>query len=478
MTDIFEHADQSSTNPSTDLVPIDALVPSVVFAAGGAQDVLAKLRAIVAENKPDISTEKGRKQVKSIVRKIQSTKVGLDTMGKELSDRLRAQMNPILDERRQIKEGCDEIAEKYREPLTLWEAQEAERIKAHEDALADISALAGPALPALSSDEIRDRIKQLDELTVAPYNWQEFIQRAIDAKKSARATLDEMLAETVARETAEAEAAQRAAEEEAARQAELARLQAEREAEIARQAAEEARIAAEQAAEEEAARVAEAARLERERIQREADEAAEAARVERARIEAQAAQDAANAEAERQRLADEKQRLIDDAAAKEAARKEEQRVDYIRRMIQHIVNCGNGFIDGATYPYGVLFHELEEKIVYDDATFAEFKDEAIAARDAALKKLRDSQERQAEATRRHEQEKAAAVQAERDQQAAELRRQEADRQRREADKENRAKVNRKARDYLISHCGLHTDQATNVIKALAAGQIPGVRIEY
>jgi colicin import membrane protein len=62
--------------------------------------------------------------------------------------------------------------------------------------------------------------------------------------------------------------------------------------------------------------------------------------------------------------------------------KEQQRIDYMRRMLKHIEDCGNGTIDGKPHPFGILFRELEEKIVIDDS-FAEFKDEAIRAKSVA-----------------------------------------------------------------------------------------------
>ena len=121
-------------------------------------------------------------------------------------------------------------------------------------------------------------------------------------------------------------------------------------AEIARQAAEAARLAAEQAAAEEAARVA------REAAERE-------------------------------------------AAAKLAA----QRADYHRRMLQHVKNCGFGFIDEQPQPLGILQHELTTKIKYDEENFGDLLGEAITARDDALKAIQRSID---ESTRRAAEEEA------------------------------------------------------------------------
>lgn len=66
---------------------------------------------------------------------------------------------------------------------------------------------------------------------------------------------------------------------------------------------------------------------------------------------------------------------------------EERRVDYHKRMVQHIIDCGNGFIGGEPQPFMILLRELEEKIVVD-SKFEEFETEALHARDYALNKLR------------------------------------------------------------------------------------------
>lgn len=66
---------------------------------------------------------------------------------------------------------------------------------------------------------------------------------------------------------------------------------------------------------------------------------------------------------------------------------EEQRVEDHKRGIQHIKDCGNGMIGGQPQPFGLLFYELEEKIVVDDK-WEEFEAEAHRAKADALAKLK------------------------------------------------------------------------------------------
>lgn len=466
-----EEVTEGAAAGANELVPTSVLLPEVIFAAGGAKDILAKLRETVMAVPVDISTEKGRKAVKSLVHKIARSKTALDGLGKELGDKLRAQLNPILDERRQIRDGCDALAETVRQPLTDWEASEEKRINAHHDALTDISATA-LFMGDPSAQDVRERLERLNNLPER--DWGEFIQRAVAAKTSARAVLTTLLAETEAQEAAAVEAARIAAEEEEARLKKLAEEQAAREAEIARVAAEQAKAAAEQAAAEEAESVAEENRLA-------AIKLAEDAAAEKKRIEDAAAKAAADAKETEDRLKAEQQKLIDDAAEVERQRKEDQRVAYIRSLIRAINDCGNGFIGGEMYPYVILLRELEKKIVVDDS-YGEFKEEALAAHAAALKKIHDAQERQAAADRKIETDRQRAVDDER-KRLKDLR-DEAERvgrdlvRKREADTSHKRKINGEAKAALMKACDLTEDQAVRVVMEIAKGNVPNVAISY
>ncbi|WP_122425129.1 hypothetical protein [Pseudomonas viridiflava] len=79
--------------------------------------------------------------------------------------------------------------------------------------------------------------------------------------------------------------------------------------------------------------------------------------------------------------------------------KEDARVEYHNSMIRHIEDCGIGLIGGQPQPFGLLFRELEEKIIVDEK-YQEFEAEAHRVKAAALAKLRASfdehQKREAE----------------------------------------------------------------------------------
>lgn len=73
---------------------------------------------------------------------------------------------------------------------------------------------------------------------------------------------------------------------------------------------------------------------------------------------------------------------------------EANRLDHINRMLAHIEGVGRGFIGPDIQPFGLLFYELDEKIILDVATFGEFLPEAQRAVVAAREKLVEAQSRQ------------------------------------------------------------------------------------
>lgn len=123
---------------------------------------------------------------------------------------------------------------------------------------------------------------------------------------------------------------------------------------------------------------------------------------------------------------------------------ETARVDRVKAMLLHIEECGKGLIDGEPQPFAILFHELEEKIVIDDA-FGEFADQARTAKRIAHDKLTAAfQEHQRAEADRIELEKLRAEAAERERIDAE--RQEAERQAAENAQRSKAEAERAERE--------------------------------
>lgn len=311
------------------------LVATEIFKPGGVEALLEKIEREVLAVKTDISTEKGRKAIRSLAYQVARSKTALDEMGKELGAEWAKKKEKVDADRRLARGRMDALAEKVRAPLARWEARETARIAAHEAALAAMIEAPGYG-ERESSSEIEQRLAYLRAYPAR--DWQEFEQRAVDALAGEISRTEGILLRVKAREAEEAERARIAAEEAEAARIAAEEAQAERERQIAAAAAEQARVEAEERAAAQARAAAEEAEANARRIEaeaaaklREAEEKAEAetraaeqrakdAEAARKKAEADAAQAAADAvaavEAERRRVAKE---------AAEAYRAEEER---------------------------------------------------------------------------------------------------------------------------------------------------------
>jgi colicin import membrane protein len=335
-----------------------AITPAVVYQTkGGIDDVIAKIKAEVSTLDPDVSTEAGRSEIRSMSYKVTRSKTLLDDMGKKLGEEWRQSIDKVNADRRRLRDELDRLAAAVRKPLTEYEQTEQRRIDDHENAIYHIIQFGVKASPSLSSAELEKRNQALQDL-YPDRNWQEFAKRAEDARTQATSRLLDAYRVAVAREEAEAktqldqkeaeekarlcrEQAQREREERLrAEAAEAARRKAEAEALAREQAArrawqeQEARIRAEAARAEQAKRDAEAARLKAEQDKREAEARARAAEEKRAEAHRLAIEAQQRAAEEKRRHEEQERR---DAAAEhvsEEAAKRAQTVANKQRVQQ------------------------------------------------------------------------------------------------------------------------------------------------
>ena len=253
--------------PGTALAVIPASQVSTIIAADP-NDILGKLAAKVAAHKPDVSTKRGRDEIRSLAAEIASNKATLIKIGKGLTEGWRKSTKAVNEECNILEERMDDLKERVRAPLTAFENAEKERVSGHEAALAAIV-----EHPNFGTTETSDELqRRLDYLVTYPWrDWQEFANRANAVLGSEIDRTAGLLAAAHKREDEAAELARlREAEAERQRQ-EAIRAAAERDRRIAAEAAEKARLAAE----------AEAQRLlaeEREASAKRERDAAEAAR--------------------------------------------------------------------------------------------------------------------------------------------------------------------------------------------------------
>ncbi len=303
-------------NLSTELIVREQLNAMELFVGDAMEPLVAKIREIVENHVPDTSTAKGRGEIASLARKVSSSKVILDDLGKNLVAEWKEKAKKVDIVRKEMRDELDTLRDYARAPLTRWEEEDEKRKK----------------------QEVLDR--ELDRAWTeahAEYDLRER-ERIVREKETALARQ-----ETERKAKEEAERLERERKE---LEKEVARARKEHEEQIARQAAEQAKREAEAAIQREKDR---AEKAEREKIEAAAREKARAEQAERERIET-----AARAKAEQEaavRRAEQKAR--EEAARKEAARlaaekAERERQEKLAANRRHRLKIEHDAVDSAT----------------------------------------------------------------------------------------------------------------------------------
>ena len=270
----------------SDLMVVENVNPVAVFSSGGLDEVLQKIASEARSVVPDVSSDRGRKQIASVAYKIARSKTHLDDLGKRLVADQKAAIKLIDNERKRMRDSLDALKDEVRAPLTEYEAAEAARVAEIEARVVwfDQVLVGAESLPSF---DIESLIAQVESVELSEEAFPGFLASAGVKKDAALAFLRHC--HTVAAK----------AEEE---RAELDRLRAE--------AAErdrldrDRRVAEEAEAKAKAEAAASVAAAERRAAQAEVDAAAAAQR-ERDRV---AAAEKAEADALAARLADREHR--------------------------------------------------------------------------------------------------------------------------------------------------------------------------
>lgn len=118
----------------TGLIVFENLVPETIFKKGGAKGILNAIKTEIDKHVPDVSTAKGRDEIRSLAAKVAKSKTFLDKMGASVKEKYKLIIDPIDSERKLIRDTLDEWKETTRRPLTDWE-EEQKRIEAEKIAL-------------------------------------------------------------------------------------------------------------------------------------------------------------------------------------------------------------------------------------------------------------------------------------------------------------------------------------------------------
>lgn len=163
-----------------------------IFTAPGiVQTLLDAVRAAAIKDfVPDITTEKGREAIKSQAFRVTKTKTYLEQLGKAESVRLKALVAPLDAGRKELWDGLEKIQGETRQPLTLWEEEQARLAaeeKAREEAAALLRKIEEEHEFALLLNEVHDRKKEDIRKAKEQEQKDRELRIAEEAKKKAKA---------------------------------------------------------------------------------------------------------------------------------------------------------------------------------------------------------------------------------------------------------------------------------------------------
>lgn len=237
----------------------------------------------------DVTTNKGRDEIRSMAFKVAKTRAAIDKARLGLTEEWRTKTKKANDAGAQIKARLEALEEKVRAPLTEWEEAEKLRAQKHERILKllsdaaiiqfdDNAKIVASRINEINSCEIdpsvhgvaTDVVLEQKTKTLTILNSALERMKIEEAERAELERLRKEASERAAAEAARIEAEERVAREEAAKIAEQERIEKERQAaveaaiaaereradRIEREAAEEAARKAEQEQKEEAARLA------------------------------------------------------------------------------------------------------------------------------------------------------------------------------------------------------------------------------
>lgn len=278
---------------------------------------IEKIRTMAKDLPVDMSVKKNRDEVASFAYKVAKSKTAVEKAGAALSAEYKEIPKKIDATRRAYKEAFESLQVEVRQPLTEWEAVEAQRVARLEETIQWIKSFNDQSADTHESTGLKISLELINELVVNE-SLEEYETEAHRVKAASIKHLEEqiVIAEKREAEQAELESLRKAAAEQAKK---------DREAQIARDAAENARKEAEQAAQ------AEREKHERERIAAEmvAEQAKrdlELAEQRRIAQENQAKLDAIEAEKRAAEQADAARQAEIDRQAAEAKRIEDGRL--------------------------------------------------------------------------------------------------------------------------------------------------------
>ena len=239
-----------------DLITVEQNVIVEAFKTeGGAKALFDRIAEQARSVVPDLSTDKGRKAIASMARKVASTKTAFDAHGKELKEQYTVITSKIDADRKLFRDQCDALRDEIRQPLTEWE-EAKEKHEAELNAKVEHIKSFQVAIENQSSVDIKKSLDYVNSIQIDD-SFENLKDQAELSKFKSIESLNTQLEVALKSE-------EQVAELERLRKEQQEREQRERDERIAKEAADKATREAE-----------EKARLEHERVEHQKREAAE-----------------------------------------------------------------------------------------------------------------------------------------------------------------------------------------------------------
>lgn len=197
---------------SKDLIVIQDVKLVPFFTKGDSvDDVLEQIAKEARALVPDVSTTKGRNEIKANVTKVTGSKTYLEAEGKDLATEYKAIPKLIDANRKKVKDFLNDLQAEIRKPLTDWEEEqkaiklEEERVKAEQERIDAIDADYDFAILLMKTDfDERAAKVEADRLAQIAH------EQKIASEAAAQAISDEKLrqkeeSDRIQRESIEAE---------------------------------------------------------------------------------------------------------------------------------------------------------------------------------------------------------------------------------------------------------------------------------
>jgi len=198
----------------TELITLGDMTAAELFTVDKMKSVISQIKEHVATFVPDITTDKGRKEIAKNSRKVSTSKGVIEKMGKGLTQEWADKKKAVDAVRRDAREALDALRDEVRQPLTDWEDEkkrkEEEERKAEEARLAEIARKQSEEFER-QQQELRERQEEMDRKEAEFKAKQEAAEREEQEKKlaaereaQAKADKERIEAEAVASLCAEA----------------------------------------------------------------------------------------------------------------------------------------------------------------------------------------------------------------------------------------------------------------------------------